>query len=272
MAGKAHVLLPQRQPFAGGDAQLQFDEIEPGDRFGHGMLDLQARIHLQKIERAGRIEQKFERARALVADRLDGGDRERAHARSKLARNGRGRRFLDQLLVAALRRAVAFAEMDGLAPAVGENLDFDMARRFDRALEQHRRRRRTRPAPRTWRRAEGGRSAASLGREAHAAPAAAGERLDHHGKADLARRGCERRLALVAVVAGNAGNAGRAHQRLGARLVAHGADRGGRRADEDEPGRLAGRGEGGVLGEEAVAGMDRVGAARLRRRRGSRRC
>ena len=116
---------------------MQLDEIEAGDGFGHGMLDLQARIHFQKIERAVRIEQEFERARALVADRLDGGDRERAHARAQLGRDGRGGRFLDQLLVAALGRAVALAEMNRFAPAVGDDLDLDMARRFDRALQQH---------------------------------------------------------------------------------------------------------------------------------------
>ena len=139
VAGKPDILLPQRQPFAAGDAQLQLDEIEPGDRFGHGMLDLQARVHFHEIERAGRIEQKFERARALVADRLDGRDRDRAHALAQLGRHRRGGRLLDQLLMAPLHRAIALAEMNRVAPAVAENLDFDMARRFDRALQHHRR-------------------------------------------------------------------------------------------------------------------------------------
>ena len=50
------------------------------------------------------------------------------------------------------------------------------------------------------------------------------------------------------------GDAARGH------LVAHGAHGGRRRADEDEPGRGARLGEGRVLGEEAVAGMDGLGA------------
>ena len=57
--------------------------------------------------------------------------------------------------------------------------------------------------------------------------------------------------------------------RLG--LRAHGGDRLGRRADPGQPGVDHGLREGGVLGQEAVAGMDRVGAGARARRRGSRR-
>ena len=35
---------------AGGDGDLKFDEIEAGDLFGDRMLDLQARVHFQKIK------------------------------------------------------------------------------------------------------------------------------------------------------------------------------------------------------------------------------
>jgi hypothetical protein len=45
-----------------------------------------------------------------------------------------------------------------------------------------------------------------------------------------------------------------------ARLRAHRLDRLGRGADEDHSGLLAGPREGGVLGQEAVAGMDRLRA------------
>ena len=38
---------------AGGDAELPFDEIEPGHRLGDGMLDLQPRVHLEEIKVAG---------------------------------------------------------------------------------------------------------------------------------------------------------------------------------------------------------------------------
>ena len=48
---------------------------------------------------------------------------------------------------------------------------------------------------------------------------------------------------------------------LGLELVAAGPQRGGRRADPGEAGRGDGLGEVGALGEEAVAGVNRVGAA-----------
>ena len=47
---------------------------------------------------------------------------------------GRGR-FLPDLLVAALQRAVALAEMDGVALAVAEHLDLDVARLVEVLLE-----------------------------------------------------------------------------------------------------------------------------------------
>ena len=52
------------------DAKLPFDQIDPGDRFGHRMLDLQPRVHFHEIEVPAGIEQEFDRAGAVVADRL----------------------------------------------------------------------------------------------------------------------------------------------------------------------------------------------------------
>ena len=55
------------------------------------------------------------------------------------------------------------------------------------------------------------------------------------------------------------------HRVLGAHLVAHQADGLGARADEDEAALLDALGEIGVLGEKAVAGMDRLGVGHFRR-------
>ena len=41
-----------REGQPGGDAHHLPHEIDPGDFLGHRMLDLQARVHLQKIELA----------------------------------------------------------------------------------------------------------------------------------------------------------------------------------------------------------------------------
>ena len=48
--------------------------------------------------------------------------------------DARRRRFLDDLLVAALHRAVALAEVDRVALAVGEHLDLDVARVLEELL------------------------------------------------------------------------------------------------------------------------------------------
>ena len=66
-------------------------------------------------------------------------------------------------------------------------------------------------------------------------------------------------VAERAAAAGHARHAGRLHRADRLDLVAHQADRVGLGADEDEAGLLDAFGEVGVLGEEAVAGMDRLG-------------
>ena len=106
----------------------------------------------------------------------------------------------------------------------------------------------------------------------HAAPAAAGDRLDHHGEADFPGLGEHRGVALVgALIAGHAGYAGGQHDLLGAGLVAHRLDGIRRRSDEHQAGIAAGLRELLVLGEEAIAGMNGIGAARLRGRNDRRR-
>ncbi len=57
--------------------------------------------------------------------------------RAQLVVHRRRRGLLDQLLVAALDRAVALAEMDHVAVLVGQDLDLDVARVGQVALEVH---------------------------------------------------------------------------------------------------------------------------------------
>jgi len=58
---------------------------------------------------------------------------------------------------------------------------------------------------------------------------------------------------------------GRRHRAAGLRLVAHQPDGVRRRADESQAALTDDLGEVRVLGQEAVAGVDRVGAGDLRR-------
>ena len=70
-----------------------------------------------------------------VVDRRGGVDRDLADPLAHLLVDVRRRRLLDQLLVAALDRAVALAEVDDVALRVGEHLDLDVARVLEVALE-----------------------------------------------------------------------------------------------------------------------------------------
>ena len=108
---------------------------------------------------------------------------------------------------------------------------------------------------------------ASASASSHAAAAAAARGLDHHRIADRRGDPADRRRILRqgALGAGNARHAGRLHGALGGDLVTHGADRGGAGPDEGESAGLHSLGKGGILGEKAVAGMDRLGAGGLGR-------
>ena len=104
--------------------------------------------------------------------------------------------------------------------------------------------------------------------DAHALPAAPGTRLDEQRVADPPGLGGEHIVPLVgAVVAGDGRHAvgGRAATGLG--LVAHGGDRVRRRPDPAQAGGGHRPGEVGILGEESVAGVDRIGAGSVARPR-----
>ena len=152
-----------------------------------------------------------------------------------------------------LDRALALAERDDVAVLVAEQLDLDVPRPLDVALGEDAvvAERGLRLAAR---RLERVRQLVARAHDAHAAPAAARRRLEEQREAELLR------LARL-----DDGHARLARDPLRLELVAAGAQRLRRRADPHEPGRVDGLGEVGVLGEEAVAGMDRVGARLLRR-------
>ncbi|MCY1173559.1 hypothetical protein D9M73_137230 [compost metagenome] len=210
------------------------------------MFDLQARVHFDEIELAI-FPQEFDRAGTAIAHIGHGSRADAAHARAVLfAQHGRGG-FFEHLLVAALERAVAFAQMDGVAIAVAKHLKFDVARVAEIFFE-----------------IDGGiaerglRLAAGLlhqrfelilgGADLHAAPAAARRRLDDDG---IAR--CRRDFLGLGQIADRPGRA--RHQRqaeraggaLGLDLVAHGADMFGLGADKDDVVCLDDLGELGVF-------------------------
>ncbi len=208
---------------AGGDADLLADDVDAGDHLRHRVLDLQAGVHLDEGELAVLV-QELERAGVAVAELGEpGGDR--GAQRVPLGRGERGGAgLLQQLLVAALQRAVPLAQMHHGALAVRQHLQLDVARPVqvlldvDGVVAERGAGLRTGDAP-GFRQLVGG-----VG-HLHAAAAAAGRRLDQHGVADAAGDGGG--LGQVgdgAVAAGHQRHAQRGHRGLGGDLVAHHAD------------------------------------------------
>ena len=181
-----------------------------------------------------------------------------------LGREARCWRLLDHLLVTPLHRAVALEQVHDLAVPVAEDLRLDMPWSRQIALQKDPivAERRCRLALRTF---ERGREAGRLGDHPHAPAATTGRSLDQHREAQCLRRLEERAFFLAgAVVARDQRHACLGHQGLGAILGAHRLDHRRRRPDEGEPGLAAGTRERRVLGEEAIARMDRLGAGACR--------
>ena len=137
MAGEADVVLFQAQPAALGNRDLFLDEVQAADCLRDGVLDLDACVHFQEIERVTvTVYEQFHGAQASVLQVSGKGDCCAVHLfAERFTKIGRGS-FFDKLLVAPLDRTVASAEMDYVF-AVAEHLDFDMAAVRDVALQVH---------------------------------------------------------------------------------------------------------------------------------------
>src|SRR5262245_23844701 len=223
VAVKLDVALRELELAAGGDADLFEHEIDVGDHLGHRVLDLDARVHLDEIKLAVLVEELdradaeiFELAHRLGDGFADGGAR-------GLVERGAAALFPD-LLIPALQRAVALAQMDGTAVAVAQHLDFDVARMREIFLEI----KRVVAERGLGLRARGRQRCNELLRplrHLHAAPAAAGRGLEENRKAEAMR---ERYRLLVGRQAAVRSRHHRHAEALGRTsgfdLVAHQAD------------------------------------------------
>ena len=126
-----------REGLARGDPHLRLHEVDVGDLLGHRVLDLDARVHLDEdvVAVAGRAGTRRCRRCGSRSRGRSGTASAHIRSRSSGSRFGAGR-DLDDLLVAALHRAVALEEVDHVARAVGEDLHLDVARVHDGLLDE----------------------------------------------------------------------------------------------------------------------------------------
>src|SRR5581483_4933951 len=117
--------------FAHRDQDLALYQINVCDHLSDGMFNLDARVHLDEVELAVLVHQKFDGAGVDVADVGERAAEHLADFFAELWRDLRGRGFFEQLLMAALNTALALTQTGNGAVLVGENLEFDVAGMLD---------------------------------------------------------------------------------------------------------------------------------------------
>ncbi len=256
LIAQADLRIAQRQ--AAGDEDLTLDHVVAGHFLGDGVLDLDARIDLDEVEGAAvGIDEELDGAGVVQAhgpaDGQGGVEDALPQGRIEVQR----RRDLDDLLMAALQRAIALEEVDEIAVLVAEQLHFDVTGAGDVFFQEN------------IGDAEGGAGLAAglverivelvgAGGDAHAASAAAHRRLDHHREAQLRRQLMGLLVGLDGRAAGQDRHVGLLSDVAGHDLVAELFEDLDARADEDDAGLFAGAGEVGVLGQKAVARMNGI--------------
>ncbi len=264
VTSELNIALAEGQFFARCDEDLLTHDVNAGNHLGNGMFNLHAGVHFDKEKFAILIEE-FKSTGAAIADLATRLCAALAYLVAQARIEHRCRRLLYDLLVATLHRAIALAQIDGIAMLICQYLKFNVARIFQVLFHVYRGivERGLRFRFCHGNRIEQGR----LGmHHAHAAPATAARSLDDDRVANAARDlddlgGIVRQRAFYARYAGHAGLF---HGNLGAHLVAHQAYRFSARADEYKTAFFHTFGKIGVFREEAIARMNRLGIGYFR--------
>ncbi len=258
VAGDLDVFLLEPERLARRDADLRLDEIDARDEFRHRVLDLEAGVHLKHVEVLTLVHQELDGRGARVVGLLDQTRGRLAQVLTPARVDVRPGRLFDEFLVAPLGRAVALVEVHGVAVLVAQHLHLDVARGFEELLDVD-------GAVAEGRLGLGGRGLHARAErglvvdDAHASPAAAGRGLHDDRVADLVGEFD----GLVDVVdralgAGEDRDLGLFGRGAARDLVAQFRHRLGGGADELDLAVAAHGREVRVLGEEAVARVDRV--------------
>src|SRR6266508_3282378 len=263
VSAEAKLVLADARRLARRDQHLLTHEVDARDQLGDGVLHLDARVHLQEPVVAIPVEEALDGACAPVAHRPRAVHGDATDALAEI-QGDRGRRcLLDDLLVATLDRAVALAQVDEVPVPVSEHLHLDVAGILDELLHVDGGVREVRLSLA----ASGGEGTPGfLGprNDLEAFAAATGRRLDRNRPAEFVAEPDD----LVGRFDGlgrswDDRDAGARHALARGDLRAHQLDRFRRRSDPDEPRALDRAGKGRVLGEEAVARVNRFGTCPL---------
>ena len=242
---------------------LRAHDVDTGDHFGNGVLDLDAGVHLDEVVVAFAVDEEFHGAGRDVADLLRDLDRVCLEGGAGLLRNGEGGGVFDDLLEPALKRAVTFAEVDDVAVLVGEDLHLDVLRVHEELLDED------------VIVVEGlfgfaldeaiGVADLRFGvAAAHAASAAAGGRFQDDREAEgLGDLGGFVRAFYRLGRAGDGRDLGREGDLFCLQFIAHFGENGRRRSDEGDVVVLTGFGKVGILRQEPVARVDGIDAVVL---------
>ena len=260
-----HANIGVVQTTAHRDKDLRLHDVEPGHFFGDRVFDLDAGVHFNEEELVRvSIDQKLDRTGVLVTHLFANIDSCLTQGIANLRVKIRCRGQFNHLLMPTLHRAVAFVQVDEIAMLVTKQLDFDMAGAADVLLDKD-----VRAAERSERLAPGrfvaGDELVFALDHPHPATATAVGCFEDDGITELL--GCSQTfLGVLEGVLGPAedrclgqdGNLSRGG------LVTEGFEVFDLRPDEDDSGVGARLRKGGLLGQESVPGMDRVGPGLFR--------
>ena len=110
------------------DENLRLHQVDAGDHFGDGVLDLDARVDFDEVPLLGiDVVEKFDGAGVAVVGFAREAHSSFAQLVAYAGREIRRGRDLDDFLMAPLHRTIALVQVQQIAVIVGENLHFQVA-------------------------------------------------------------------------------------------------------------------------------------------------
>jgi hypothetical protein len=135
MAVEDNVFLIELKPLSRCNQNLFAHQVGVRHELGYRMLDLNAGVHLHKIEVVILIQQKLHRTRVNVPYFSTGAHSQFPHFTAHLGAECRRWRFFDQLLMPALNRTLALSQVDEVAVLIAQDLNLYMAGGLDVLFE-----------------------------------------------------------------------------------------------------------------------------------------